>query len=299
MPRFRFPQFRFSLRTLLIAITVVIPILGWLARVKMAAVQQRAAIAKLQSRAQFVLVDPPRSGLFVGLFQRYLDTNAFQTVNRVSLSGLRQGFPPIPLDQEDLDAVSHMSGLRDIEIFQDHRWPRRSALSSSQRLSDSDLRFLNRMNTLECIQTDVELGEPTLLKLSKLPKLFSLTTPNAPFSDKILEQLGKNPQIKYLEFDASQISARGLKHLESLPALQTLCLWRLKDDHALLPIIANYEPLYELVINDSDLTMEDAIVLNQMSIKRLRTQDCRIEAEVVKALNESTSRPDTFLCKSQ
>lgn len=298
----RWPKFRFSLRTLFIVITIFVPILGWVARVKIAAVQQRNAIAMLQTRGHYVQPDPPVTGFLANILQRHLDKDAFQTVHRVQVVGLRRivgNGSPIPLDLDDLNAISRMNSLSDVEIFQDNRWPQRSTLNNSQRLSDSDLRFLTYMTTLECIQTDVELNEQSLLRLTKLPKIYALTLPNSAFSDKVLAQLGNNPQIKYLEFDASQVSANGLKHLESLPALHTLSLWRLKDDDALLPIVARCKALVELVIFDSDLTMEDAMVINRMRIMRLRTHDCRIEAEVVKALNDSTSRPDTFLCKSQ
>jgi hypothetical protein len=300
--RSRWPRFRFTLRTLLIVITIPVPFLAWVASIKIAAVQQRAAIAELQSGNHFVARDTPPTDFLSKLFHRFVDKDAFQTVHRVQLCNftIRYGNPPpMPVERDDLDALSRINGLRDVEIFQDPRWPLQGVHDSSQRLSDSDLRFLGHMKTLECIQTDVELSEQTLLKLAKLPKVSSLTLPNSAISDNVLEQLGENPQIKYLEFDASQVSSKGLKHLESLPALQTLCLWRLKDDDALIPIIAHYQALFELVINDSELTVADAVALNRLPIQRLTTNNCRMEADVVKALNDATSRPQTFLQKSK
>lgn len=289
MSWFRSLHFRFSLRTFLIVCILPVPLFTWLANIKISAVRQRSAIARLESRGVMITEEAPTPNWVTNLIRRFVDKDAFEMVTQVrrhdtpSKAGAVSSF-----DREELVALTQLKGLRDVDFIR-RRILRSGDSSSQRRLSDSDLALLAEIRTLGSLITDAEMGEPTLLSLAQLPELHTLQLPNAPFSDHVLKRFRECKKLATLEFDATNVSSKGLRNLAVLPVLQTLSLRKLHGRDSPLAAIAECKALTRLIISDSHLKLEDAIAINRLPIQTLTLDDCRIDDGFVKLLHESAT----------
>lgn len=274
--RFHWLGFRFTLRTFLIFCVLPVPILAWLANVKMSAVRQRAALARLQACGiegqRFAPLLPTRVTL---LMRKYVDQDAYMEVRNVTwcASGLSSS---LKLDREDITALTRLQGLRDLDLVPQtisggRRW--NSPLSNS----DGDFIQIAQIRELGSFAVNAPIDEKTQMGLAKLPKLHSLSLPGAQLTDSALERLGHSDVLTSLEFNAALTTPRGLICLQNAPRLQTLTVHHLQDASGFLKALIGCKALTHLTLQNSVLRVIDASTISRLPIQSLRLFNCELE----------------------
>ena len=274
--RFRWPRFRFSLRTFLIVCVLPVPPLAWLATVKIRAVRQRAAITSLETRGvAFVKRQHPTPNWVTKLVRRFVDNEAFDTIQSVTARGTWQS-KGTNIESQDIEALIHLNELRDLDLIRLRISGARDP-GSHIELPDSEVSKLADIRTLTSLSMDVELEQNTQSKLASLPELHSLILPSTRLTDDVLQILGQQPKLSALEFDASDITENGLRRLSMAPVLQTLCFRGLRNGEQTLADIVNCRALTHLTIFSSRLRLVDADFINKLPIQTLSLHGCEIE----------------------
>ncbi len=278
MRRLRLPQFRFSLRTFLIVCVVPVPILAWLANVKVTAVKQRAAIAQLESQGLVhVMLQRPTPFFPTNLIRAYVDQDAFDIASRVYPNALNSPFTRRSLKSADFEALPHLNGLRHLSLG------RRSLMSTLDHCPDRVVlptktqTKLSTIQTLKSLSVDADFDPETQLKLAQLPEMHSLHLPGTKVTNEMLQVLGQSDKISSLDINASLVTAKGLEGLARAPVLQTLMLRQLPGELRLLKSLSNCKALTHLQVNSSRLTAEDANYINALPIQSLSLFRCEIE----------------------
>jgi hypothetical protein len=275
MPHLRLPQFRFTLRTFLIVCILPVPVLTWLANVKMCAVRQRVAIAQLQSQG-FVHVRVEHPSLFwgVALIRRLVDQDAF---DKVSVTNLNRPLIGQFWKPEDLEALTQLKRLRDRSFI--HRSELGRVYHDQDRIRlPSDV--LNRITTIRSLTSlclDADLDEETQLKIAQLPELHSLYLPSTKVTSELLRVLGQSDKIASIDVDASLVTADGLEGLTQATGLQTLMLRQLPAEKQLLFELAKCKALTHLQLHSSRLTVKDAKWISDLPIQSLSLFHCELE----------------------
>lgn len=245
---------RFSLRGLLIVITLLCVSLAWrLHRAK----QQREAVLAIRAASGWVYYDyqhyDPTTCKFDDKavpwepqwLQAHLGVDFFHDVEAVNMSFHGQGSPrrdekaPDPPIAQHLahlprlrflgltegacndEGMRHVGQLRHLEVL---------LFWDAPQITDAGAVHLTNMPSLTCLHIgSSQVGDRGLATIARLPRLDSLSMQRNNFTDAGLASLAGNPRIEKLwlgglDDRVSRITNAGVLHLATLPALQELDL---------------------------------------------------------------------------
>jgi hypothetical protein len=245
---------RFSLRGLLIVVTLLCVSLAWrLDRAK----QQREAVQAIRDAGGWVYYDyqqyDPRSCKFdkdatpwePPWLQSQVGVDFFHEVEAVNMSFHGDGIvrrderAPDPLIAEHLahlprlrflgltagacddDGMRHVGQLRNLEVL---------LFWDAPQITDAGAAHLTNMPSLACLHIgSSQIGDRGLATIARLPRLENLSMQRNNFTDAGLAALAGNSRLKELWIGglrerASSITNLGVLHLAKLPALQELDL---------------------------------------------------------------------------
>lgn len=275
----RISRFRFSLRTFLIVCILPVPVLAWMASVKLSAMQQRAAANHLEARAVVhVSFESPTPNLINTFFRSFIDEDAFDraTVAARYYREFQPGEKDI-LTREDIDAILKLRELRDLDLIVRNPHLINESPTPILNLPVSEIARLTHIPTLARFTIDADLDRESQLRLARLPELHSLALPGAKISDEVLDLLVQNPNIAYLEFDARKLSRDSFSKLNEFPRLQSLTLHHLPQETGFLENLSSCEALGQLELSHSKVRRSDAKVINGMRLQALHLNYCEVE----------------------
>jgi hypothetical protein len=278
------------MRTFLIICTLPVPLLTWLANVKISAVKQRAAIAQLEAKGiVHVRCVEPTPFLPTRLVRSLVDRDAFNVATAVYVDNQNKRFTRRIFNEADLIALTHLDGLRDLWLM--HRSQMRKVDHQQDRvdLPQPVLANLATIRSLCLLSIDADFDPETQLKLARLPEIHSLHLPGTQVTNETLEALGQSDKISSLDIDASVVTAKGLEGLAKAPVLQTLILRQLPSNRQLLGALTQCKALTHLQMHSSRLTVEDAKFINELPIQSISLFQCELEPGFLLSLENSRS----------
>jgi Leucine-rich repeat (LRR) protein len=249
----RRPRLRFSLLTLLIAITVLSLWLGWQTFL---ANRQKAAVDAIGDAEGIVIfADDSRTSApvpnseqqaFGERLRESIGLDYFRTAKTVDFAtnnGRRRRTREPKVTQQSLD---HIASLVDLETLE---------LSHNETIDDdalSQLSGLQKLKTLYLYHTSVE--GPGLAHLVALPKLESLSLSRTPLRDEGLKPIGEIGQLRWLQLEHTQITDDGLAHLSRLQKLTDLSLAQTDISDVGLNQLESLTQLAELNLTHTNIT---------------------------------------------
>jgi Leucine-rich repeat (LRR) protein len=296
-PKRRRRWFAYSLRTLIVLVTIIALWLGWWVH---SAREQQKAIAAIRAagggtsydfqagdhrcqRGQWgILLFPPSIvdkfgedyfqnvvGALFSFNQRPLPSLTDETMRWVGelsqLEALDAGFLPTKLTDS---GVSHLAGLRQL---------RRISLVS-ESLTDESLRVLGSLQRLE--ELDLSLGwhqirpprkitDTGMHHLRSLSDLHCLRIGNTAIADAGISSISKMTKLCVLELPGSQVTGRGFALLPTMPSVEHLDLWGAPLDDTGLAHLDCFPHLKGLRISHTQVT--DAGLRHLLELKELET----------------------------
>jgi internalin A len=259
MPRRRF---RFSLRTLLLAMFVLAVAFAWPGRILMRIRHQRQIVAQIAATGGYVnydyqvagkhLADKPPPGPFQ--LRYFLGDDAFAYVEVVSLldspttGEVLKRLPELPrlthvslagpqVDDSSVQMLQKLPGLRELSLKETNitsvglanlrAMPElRALLLAGSTVNDETLRDIQSLSSVEQLQlilTDVTSdGLSHVGKLDRLRHLDILDNPKV--DDKGLEQLALLPNLESLGLWRNNFTGKGIQYLRGLTHLKRLRL---------------------------------------------------------------------------
>lgn len=266
---------RFSLRFFFVLLTGTILLIAYTAFCSKRAIEQRRAVAELESWGAEIYYAPPSSSRWPAWLRQALGELYFERVDRVSLvshSPRRVARP------ETLTVLARLPYLERVHL--DAAFVRMDALQHSQELQGTGLRsfhFRNHMpgdganlrhlaslTALEELSLErCRLGPDGLSFLSSLANLRSLSLVNCAVRDDDLKYVGALSDLGYLDLARTWITDKGLVHLATLHELKMLRLTGTKLDGDGL---ANLVGLPKLEVLDLNNTRIDGACLDSLKL---------------------------------
>lgn len=228
------PWLRFSLRALMLAMTVVCVFLGWLGYHIHRARVQRAAVTALANGGHYVTYD-------------------WQHVN-----GSNAG-PVVPA------GATWLREWIGNEYFQE-------VVKAEVFVSSDDQRklfaTLARLDSLRVLHINGDVDQRHLGALRGLSRLESVRL-NSNIDDKSLEQLGQLQSLKSLDLRETNVTDRGIWYIISLQSLESLDLSRTRITDKAMPAVGRLRALRSLNLDDTYIT--DVGVAHLDQLHELRT----------------------------
>jgi Leucine-rich repeat (LRR) protein len=238
-PKHRRRWYQYSLRTLMIVVTLFAVACSWFA-VKMGqARRQREAAEAIRKHGGEIYYDNdeydnygrfyPRAISHSGLY-KILGNDLFANVYLVKI----RDYP-----KADLKSITEFSHLKMLWI-------------EGSRIDDDgleDLRFFTQLKSL-CL-ADADISNSGLKHLKELPQLQELYLQNNAITDDGLKYLQDLSQLQLLSLDKTAITDNGLKTLKKLSHLQTLLLNGTKITDAGLENLKDFGQLTTLGIRQT------------------------------------------------
>jgi hypothetical protein len=244
--------FRFSLRALLVLVTVLCVWLG--VKVNVARRQKEAVAAILRAGGtvcydcQFIPKSNP-SGLPLldYRFDRDAQSSApawlrfligddcFRTVTAVYFND-----PHPNITKADIDQIAKLPAVKQFVFGRiDHEW----------NVADSDFAALGQLDQLEVMELDGTRVTGTMLaQLHSLDKLTVVFISNADLDDVAMEQIGRMINLKCLWLGGTRITDNGIKQLQKLTTLKQLILNETSITDAGLKQLTQLNQLAELYL---------------------------------------------------
>ena len=217
-PRRRF--FRYSLRTLLIVVTVFCV---WVAMESSRARRQQAAVERVYELGgdiffgyRFTAERRPVSDPLENIpdwLVKAVGEDYFRRVVTVNFSDQKGAFSTRASREEDanLAALDDLPDLREL------------LLSRNQSITDDDLAHTAHLKYLRVITlAGTSIEGPGLRHIGSLQTLEGLQFDDTPLTDAGLAHLKDLSRLKWLLLDRTKITDQGLSHLTSLTSLETL-----------------------------------------------------------------------------
>lgn len=234
--------FRFSLRTLLIAVTVVAAVLGW----KVNAVQnRRRTVAEIEKDKRcyvcYDYLDPATEPPGPQWMRRFLGDDFFSDVKEVTIFSDK-----LPTNgQHDIDALVHhiatLSNLKTLQI-------------DSGNLTDGQLEIITRLSKLQDLEVTSTRISTGIAHACRLKHLTVLRLYESHTTDSDLSQLALVRQLEVLTLESNEITDSGLSHLAVLTNLKDLQLLSDKITNSGLPVIAALPKLRYLNLWNAQIT---------------------------------------------
>ena len=276
--------FQYSLRTFLVAITVLAVWLG--VKINAARRQHEAVTAILKAGGSIaysyqattdpdglIKIDPHASPHVPSWLRNWLGDDFLFEVVEASFLGNGRTIParPIVITESDLSQLAKLPGLRsvtfgNVNIAASDTHPQRL-------LDDSDLTVLRNLSRLEnlgvfpaevhgnglanitrsnglksLLLIDTPIDDLAIGHISKLTNLQYLWLRNTRISDRGLENLRSMPSLEYLNLDKNSINGTGLRFLNS-PNLETIYLRQTLVDGQGLAVISKFPSLWALTLS--------------------------------------------------
>ena len=238
---------QFSLRTLLVVMTLAAVLLGWVVSQRQKAANQQNAVESFQAAEKFWSDSP--NGIDLTKFPSIhasadvtFDTRAtprpewlrlvlgnevFGTAQKIKFSGA---------DDIGLAPVVHLTNTREIHLYGTQVSDAGMAylaglpklevlLLGGTRVGDAGMAHLEGARSLKSLYlTNTRMGDAGLAHLSKLPNLESLYLSGTLITDSGLANLSGMKGLKELEIKDTNVSDVGLIHLQALVSLSKLDL---------------------------------------------------------------------------
>jgi hypothetical protein len=254
--------FRFSLRMLLVLLTVLCVWLGL--KVNLAR-QQREAVEAIYKAGGSVVFDYqylPKSNPVGSAIRDYtinLDAAApapswlrflmgddcFRTVIAVYFNS-----PKSSISKTDFDQIAKLPALKQFVL---------EPGTTGQHYQGSDLAALAQLDHLEVLCVcDTHLTAEMLAQLHCLDQLNSIVISNCDVDDSGMEQIGKMTNLRFLALDGTRITDAGLRHLRKLTELKELYLHRTQISDDGLHNLADMKLLTILSISETHVTKSGA-----------------------------------------
>ncbi|MGA2797346.1 MAG: hypothetical protein ABSE63_07210 [Thermoguttaceae bacterium] len=234
--------YQYSLRTLLIFVTLFAVACSWLAVKMQQAKRQRKAVDAIRKHSGEIFYDNdkydnygrfyPQAISHSGLY-KILGNDFFANVYLVKI----RDYP-----KADLKSIAEFSHLKMLWI-------------EGSRINDDgleDLRFFTQLKSL-CL-ADAEISSSGLKHLKELPQLEELYLQNNAITDDGLKYLQDLSQLQLLRLDKTAITDNGLKTLKKISHLQTLFLNGTKITDAGLENLKDFGQLTTLGIRQTIIT---------------------------------------------
>ena len=256
---------RFSVRTLLIVISVFSIWLGWWST---RAHQQRRGVTRVKEHRGVVVYDyqwhTPPAG--TGGWLQYVDgwwdehleapTNPlrnwlgddyFSTVRGVSFNW----FDEAEISPADLQHLTAFTGLRKLSI-------------SGMGVGDSGLSYIGRLTSLRSLALEREdVSDAGLDQLTKLHRLESLFLRSRRISDDGLKSIARLRNLRMLRINESSITGEGLAYLRDLPNLEYISLNQSPVNVTSLKKAQTLPRLRELELKLSGVSNDDVVELRR------------------------------------
>jgi hypothetical protein len=195
---------RFSLKTMLVVMTLMSIPLGWLAYERNEVSKRKAAIAAIEKLGGHVnlFADQP---FCPDWLDSLLDENSVGEVVSVTLSGT---------DVNDVD-LANLTGLTKLEILElDHTQVSDAGLAELSGLTNVDKLFLG----------NTSITDDGLVHLTGLTKLNTLFLSSTKLTDASLVHLAGLTELEWMDLEGTQVTDAGLIQLTGLPKLKWIDL---------------------------------------------------------------------------
>ncbi|HEY2412948.1 MAG TPA: hypothetical protein VGI40_11930 [Pirellulaceae bacterium] len=208
---------RFSLRALLLLVTLAAIFLGWFAwRLKTARIQDASAEAIVQAGGQVAY-----SNQFDGHVSRLTPyqpkTNFLGTWSQKLVGGdPTRKMVSVTLMDDDSAAAITKYNLRDLKIVR---------FSGGASITDAAVAHLANCPELQVLYLErANITDRALESIGRHKKLEELWLANTPVTDAILPGLRELPALRVLDIRGTAISNEGMKQVAALPAVWLLYL---------------------------------------------------------------------------
>ena len=219
-PKSRRRWHQFSLRTLLIAVTLVGCGLGWFGKKVWEAKQQAAAVAAIENAGGSVLYDyeidshgnyvPKVASPDPAWLRAILGDRCLRIVRWVSFDTFAGD--PTTINDANLGHLKELMGLEYLTL-------------SFTQVTDTGLKQLQGLTDLRSLDlTYTQVTDAGLESLRRLTRLKSLNLRGTKVTDAGVERLQELLQLRQLTLTNTQISDAGLEHLKGLTQLHELSL---------------------------------------------------------------------------
>lgn len=259
-PRPERRRLQFSLRTLLIFVTLVCITMSWLG-VKLARVmRQREAVAAIEARGGYVTYDyevdalPAEwtaptwlRGLFDDVYVSHVILSGNCDNDDISRLAKLTSLETLDFDHSQLtDAgLAHLSGLADLQVL---------SLADTQ-VTDAGLAHLERLANLWLLSlNDTPVTDAGLKHLDGLTNLTTLYLWGTGVTDAGLEHLKGMTNLQLLSLDDTQVTDAGLAHLRGLSNLERLTLGSTQVTDGGLEHLKGLTKLRELILWNTQVT---------------------------------------------
>jgi internalin A len=255
--------FRFSLRALLVVVTVFCV---WLGLETNRAFKQAAAVKRIKELGGYLQFDYERDDHDKEIpnaepwAPKWLRTVAsedfFRRVHTLDFSIIgRSPEPTIKLEQTN-EAMKIVASLPDLVILE---------IGGNDQLVDAHLANLGdcrKLSTLYLYWTNVT--GPGLRHLANLRSLESLSLSNAPLTDEGLRHLINLPRLRWLQLSGTRITDAGLAHLSNLKTLEELQLSNTDVTDAGLVHLQQLTKLKQLSLSGTNVTSDGVAHLQKL-----------------------------------
>ena len=280
-PKPKLRWYQFSLRTLLIAVTLFAILCSWFA-VRLRANQQKAALEKLDIRFAFYdyQIDPispkgPHEPAIPTWLLNWLGKDFFYDIVIIRIRRC---------EVADLENLKRLPKIRELILCE-------------SELSDKGLsliKYCAQLQTLDISST--KISDEGLASLKNLPKLTEVMLSYDDITDHGLVNLQECMQIEKLELQGTKISDAGLQHLSKLTHLKKLGLGKNSITDAGLVHLDNLDQLECLSLDSTDITDSGFEFLKQLkNLKTLVLSNTKIGDQGLAHLEELPNIENIYL----
>lgn len=277
-------QFRFSLRSMFVLMTVVAIVLGLFGSELYRARMQRDALDSIEAELGGMVQADYRmgwlgDGQFAGLFCIWIHSDWGCRTRNLSISADTQRTRLTAQNARSLGNVSSLEGLQLIGL--DLTQSELAALSQMPHLrrlslvgcslSEDAVEHIAKCESLEHLELyNCGLTGMELHPLSELTSVMVLDLSRNPLVDVGLESIGKMKNLSSLDLDNTLITDDGLRQLSSLQNLERLSLCDTELTDAGVRHLVVLPKLYDLALLSTHITLDCVDSLKQLKhLKKL------------------------------
>jgi len=297
-PKRKLRWFQFSLRSLMIFVTLCAPLLAWFHYKLEAARGQKEVVETIKNFGGEVgygyqygddnTFDPKAKSSVPEWILSLAGIDMFSTVERVSFPGERAMFSLPMVKDVDLKHLKRLPHLKELHL-------------NGVPISDEGLRHLANSKRL----TNLQLGSESVLfckrhsfgtkvngsgfvHLSQLPNLTTLNLDRSFLTDAEMVHLAGLANLEELCISNTKVSGPGLIHLEKLPNLKVLNLTASKITDAGLKPLSGLSQLRTVSLYNTSITDAGLVHLKAMShLEELYIQSTLTTEDGVKTLRHA------------
>lgn len=265
--------FRFSLRTLVIVLTLICFVIGTpIGYIRYKAERQRKAIARLKELNVAVgLQADAKSTWVTSQLRRWVDKDAFRRATSVNIRANARDIDEVIALLPSLDELMELN-------------------CNKQSLNDHQLQEIASIRSLRHLGAEQSNCSPQVVrKLLENPNWELLALPKVKFNDELLVELGRQTKLQRLTFDASEVSADGLEHLASCRSLLEVFLYRVQHAAGFARAIRRLPKVKMAILLESTIGADDLAEFGDIgTLKSLQFYDCQIDSSKIDRIAKAT-----------